>query len=138
MKIPGTPEQLADAIESLIASYMDEVRLGAQRAVERSLTRGAAARAPSKGSDTRRAAARSATKRRSQTELDELCEELCKVVRTRPGESMVTLAEELGMPMSALQRPMAKLRTEGRVRSVGQRHLTRYFPAVLRATAGKD
>jgi len=59
-------------------------------------------------------------------------------VRARPGESMTTLAEEMGMPMSALQRPMAKLRTEGRVRSVGQRHLTRYFPAVLRAASGKE
>jgi DNA-binding NtrC family response regulator len=140
MKIPSTPEQLANAIESLVASYMDEVRLAAQRAVERSLSCGVAARAPSssKGSDTRRVASRSATKRRSQTELDEACEQLCKLVRARPGESMVTLAEEMGMPMSALQRPMAKLRTEGRVRSVGERHLTRYFPAVLRAAAGKE
>jgi hypothetical protein len=140
MKIPGTPEQLADAIESLVASYMDEVRLTAQRAVERSLTRWAVSRSPSKGSDTRRTAPRSHTRtgRRSRAALDEVCEQLCKLVRARPGESMVTLACEMGMPMSTLQRPMAKLRTEGRVRSVGQRHLTRYFPAVLRATAGKD
>ena len=138
MKMPGTPEQLADAIESLVASYMDEVRVAAQRAVERSLMRGVAARPSSKRSDARRAAPRSGVKRRSQTELDEACEELCKQVRAHPGASMVTLAEEMGIPMSALQRPMAKLRTEGRVRSVGQRHLTRYFPAVLRAAAGKE
>jgi DNA-binding NtrC family response regulator len=138
MKIPGTAEQLADAIESLVASYMDEVRLAAQRAVERSLTRGAAARTPSKGSDARRATPPSAAKRRSQTELDELCEQLCKQVRARPGESMVTLAEEMGMSTSALQRPMAKLRADGRVRSVGARHLMRYFPAVLRGAAGKE
>jgi DNA-binding NtrC family response regulator len=138
MKIPGTAEQLADAIESLVASYMDEVRLAAQRAVERSLTRGAVVRVPSKNSDARRAAPQSATKRRSRTELDAVCEELCKQVRARPGESMVTLAEEMGMSMSALQRPMAKLRADGRVRSVGERHLTRYFPAVLRGAAGKE
>lgn len=138
MKNPGTPEQLANAIESLVASYMDEVRVAAQRAVERSLTRGAAVRTPTKRSDTRRAAPRSGAKRRTQTELDEVCEELCKLVRARPGEAMTTLAEAMGMPMSALQRPMAKLRTEGRVRGVGQRHLTRYFPAVLRAAAGKE
>lgn len=138
MRNPSTPEQLADAIESLVASYLDEVRVAAQRAVERSLTRVAAARAPSNRSDTGRAAPRSGAKRRSQTELDEVCEKLCKQVRARPGESMVALAEEMGMPMSALQRPMAKLRAEGRVRSVGQRHLTRYFPAVLRAAAGKE
>lgn len=138
MKNPSTPEQLADAIESLVASYMDEMRIAAQRAVERSLSLGTAVRAPSKRSKTPRTTPRSCGKRRTQTELDELCEELCKQVRARPGESMTTLAEEMGMPMSALQRPMAKLRTEGRVRSVGQRHLTRYFPAVLRAAAGKE
>lgn len=140
MKNPGTPEQLADAIESLVASYMDEVRLAAQRAVERSLTRGVVSRPPSKGSETRRAAPRSHTRtaRRSRTDLDEACEQLCKLVRARPGESMVTLAGEMGMPMSTLQRPMAKLRADGRVRSVGERHLTRYFPAVVRAAAGKE
>jgi hypothetical protein len=138
MKNPGTPEQLADAIESLVASYMDEVRLAAQRAVERSLTRGAVSRPPLKGSDARRTAPSSPTARRSQAEVDEACEQLCKLVRARPGESMVTLAGEMEMPMSALQRPMAKLRADGRVRSVGERHLTRYFPAVVRAAAGKD
>ena len=141
MKNPSTPEQLADAIESLVSSYMDEVRLSAQRAVERSLTRTASSRAcrsGSKNNDVERVAARSAGKRRSQTELDELCDELCKRVRARPGESMVTLAEEMGLSMSALQRPMAKLRADGRVHTVGKRHLMRYFPAVVRAAAGKE
>ena len=140
MKNPGTLEQLADAIECLVASYMDEVRLAAQRAVERSLARGAVSRAPSKGSETRRTAPRSQTRlaRRSRTELDEACEQLCKLVRARPGESIVTLAGEMGIPMSTLQRPMAKLRADGRVRSVGERHLTRYFPAVVRGAAGKE
>src|SRR5688572_23372838 len=129
MKIPGTPEQLADAIESLVASYMDEVRLAAQRAVEHSLARGTASRTPAKGSETRRTAARSPTRtaRRSRRELDEACEQLCKLVRAHPGESIVTLAGGMGMPMSALQRPMAQLRADGRVRSVGERHLMRYF-----------
>jgi hypothetical protein len=99
MKNPGTPEQLADAIESLVSSYMDEVRLAAQRAVERSLTRGSVSRPPSKVSDARRAAPKSRTARRSRTELDE---------------------------------------SDGRVRSVGERHLTRYFPAVVRGAAGKE
>jgi hypothetical protein len=141
MKNPSTPEQLADAIESLVSSYMDEVRLAAQRAVERSLTRTASSRAPrsaSRDNDVGRVAASSSGKRRSQTELDEHCEELCKRVRARPGESMMTLAEEMGLPMSALQRPMAKLRADGRVRTVGERHLMRYFPAVVRAAAGKE
>lgn len=139
MKNPGTPEQLADAIEVLVSSYMDEVRLAAQRAVERSLTRGpTVSRPPSKVSDARRAEPKSRAARRSRTELDETREQLFKLVRARPGESIVTLAGDLGMPISTLQRPMAKLRAEGRVRSVGERHLTRYFPAVVRAAAGKE
>jgi hypothetical protein len=47
---------------------------------------------------------------------------------------MVELAEQLRCNVRELQRPMAKLRAEGRVRSVGQRHMMRYFPAVARAS----
>jgi len=51
---------------------------------------------------------------------------------------MATLADEMGVPAATLQRPMAQLRSEGRVRTVGERHLTRYFPAVVKASAGKE
>jgi len=46
---------------------------------------------------------------------------------------MVELAEQIDADVRSLQRPMAKLRESGRVRSVGQRHLTRYHPTVVRA-----
>lgn len=51
---------------------------------------------------------------------------------------MVTLAERMGAEAKTLRRPMATLRATGRVRSVGQRHLTRYYPAVVRAVGGRD
>ena len=51
---------------------------------------------------------------------------------------MVALAEKLDVDARTLQRPMARLKSVGRVRSVGQRHLTRYYPAVVRSGAGKD
>jgi hypothetical protein len=137
MKTPSTPEQLANAIESLVASYVDEVRQVAQQALARALCRPAAGHRPSKGSAARTPIPKRATKRRTAAELDKACEQLCALVQARPGESIVRLAEEVGEPTGALQRPMAKLRAEGRVRSVGERHLTRYFPAVVRATAGK-
>jgi hypothetical protein len=137
MKTPSTPEQLANAIESLVASYIDEVRQSAQQALARALCRPAAARRPSKSSGDRPPVPRSATKRRTAAELDEVCQQLCVLVRARPGESIATLAEEVGRSASALQRPMAKLRAEGRVRTVGERHMMRYFPAVIRTAAGK-
>jgi hypothetical protein len=138
MKVPNTPEQLAAAVEALVASYMDEVRLAAQRAVERSLARGAVTRPPSKGGAARATAPKVPAKRRTAAELDEICEQLCKVVRARPGASKTTLAEEMGVPVGTLLAPMAKLRAEGRVRSVGERHLMRYFPAVVRSSTGKE
>lgn len=133
-----TPEQLATAIESLVASYLDEVRHVAQEALQRSLYGQTVARRASKDkSDRSPAAPKPETKRRTAAQLDATCEQLCELVRARPGESIVTLAEKMGVPASALQRPMAKLRVESRVRTVGQRHLMRYFPAVVRATAAK-
>ena len=51
---------------------------------------------------------------------------------------MAELCEQMGAEARDLQRPMAKLRSAGRVRSVGQRHLTRYYPAVVRAAASKE
>lgn len=137
MKTPSTPEQLANAIESLVASYMDEVRQVAQQALARSLYRPAAGHRPLKRSADRQPRPRSAAKRRTAAELDEVCEQLCALVKTRPGESIVALAEEVGEPAGALQRPMAKLRADGRVRTVGERHLMRYFPAVVRTTTVK-
>ena len=134
-----TPEQLASAIESLVASYLDEVRQLAQEALQRSLSRQAVARRPAKAKDKgqRLTAPGSETKRRTAAEIDATSEQLFAVVRGRPGESILTLAEEMGLPVSALQRPMAKLRAESRVRTVGQRHLMRYFPAVTKTAAAK-
>jgi predicted transcriptional regulator len=65
--------------------------------------------------------------------LQQVCDALCERVRAQPGASMVELAEQMSADARSLQRPMAKLRAAGRVRSVGQRHMTRYYPAVVRA-----
>jgi DNA-binding NtrC family response regulator len=132
-----TPEQLANAIESLVASYLDEVRQAAQEALQRSLCRPAGARRPGKATNQRVHASRSEAKRRTSAALDAICEQLCTLVRAQPGESVVALAEEMGVPASTLERPMTKLRAEGRVRTVGERYQMRYFPAVTRTAANK-
>ena len=132
-----SPEQLASAIESLVASYFDEVRQVAQEALQRSLARPAGIRPPAKATGQRSQAPRPDAKRRNAAEIDAMSEQLCALVRARPGESIVALAEEMGVPASMLQRPMAKLRVESRIRTVGERHLMRYFPAVTRAAVAK-
>ena len=132
-----TPDQLTGAIESLVASYLADVRDAACQAVERALCRPTVAGRPSKRQVEGPAQPRQLAKRRSAAELEKLGERLYERVCARPGESMVTFAEELRASVSELQRPMARLKASGRVRSVGQRHLTRYFPAVVRASTSE-
>jgi hypothetical protein len=67
-------------------------------------------------------------KRRRSAEVSELGERLYRAVCAHPGEGMAALAGELGASARELHRPMALLKQAGRVRSVGQRHQTRYFP----------
>lgn len=134
MTSPKTPEQLADAIESVVASYLDEVRRTVQHAVERSLSRSSAKTRPIKSRADRSTQQLSTKTRRTAGALDELCDKLYQCVCARPGESSAVFADELGCTIRDLQRPMAKLRAQGRVRCAGQRNLMRYFPAVARAS----
>ena len=62
-----------------------------------------------------------------------LGERLYRAVCEHPGESMARLSGELGASARELHRPMALLKRAGRVRSVGERHATRYFPMAKRA-----
>lgn len=59
-----------------------------------------------------------------------MVERLYQAVCARPGESKAALAAEVGLSVHELDRPMNHLRSAGRVRTVGERHLTRYFPLV--------
>jgi hypothetical protein len=137
MKTPITTMELAGAIESLIGSYVDGVREAARQAVERALVRSAAGR-PTRGGKRACSQPPTGASRRTTGELAEASDALCEVVRAHPGASMVALAEKMGTEARTLLRPMARLKSTGRVRSVGQRHLTRYYPAVIRSAAGKD
>ena len=134
MSSPKTPQQLADAIETVVASYLDEVRRTVQHAVERSLSSAAATTRPAKSRVDRSTEQLSTKTRRSAGALNELCDKLHQCVCARPGEAMTVFADEIGCVVRDLQRPMAKLKAQGRIRSVGQRSLMRYFPAVTRAS----
>lgn len=136
MKTPKSTLELADAIESLVASYVESVREAAQQAVARAtVERVASAHSSSSGTRTRAAPPQTTMARRTAAELETVCDALCARVRAQPGMSMVELAEQMNAEVRSLQRPMAKLKSASRVRSVGERHLTRYYPAVV-GTAG--
>jgi hypothetical protein len=67
-------------------------------------------------------------RRRGRAALMATAEQLFDAVRGQPGESITALAGALGLSAGELTRPMALLKASVRVRTVGQRHLTRYFP----------
>ena len=136
MNTPKSTLELSKEIEQAVDRYMAEGHRAAARALERAF--GAPSTAVKKGkAATPRASASSNSGycRRTPQELAELEAQLCELVRARPGEAMVVFAAELQTSVRALHRPMSALKRDGRVRSTGQRHRTRYFPGMTRKTA---
>lgn len=114
-------EALQGQIERLLGEHLDEQRRAAMAAVERAF---ACAAMPKKAPAVRSTSGR----RRARSEMSALTDQLYAAVRAKPGETITVIAAELGETAKTLQRPMAHLKRAGRVRSAGQRHLTRYFP----------
>jgi hypothetical protein len=134
MNTPKNPEELTAHIEQVVHGYLAEVRRAAEDAVSRAFTSpGAAARKA-------RGAGRSSTKttssrRRTADEMAELQDKLEQLVAAQPGVPMTTFAKTLQMTVRELNRPMRLLKQAGRIRTVGERHLTRYFPATNRRSS---
>ena len=124
-------QDLAERIERLVQEHIESTRSAAKQAVERAFlgTGASPRRAPrsSKTSDAR--------KRRASSEVAALGERLYKAVCATPGAPMTVLSKQLGASARELHRPMSQLKRSGRVRSVGERHATRYFPRTNGASA---
>jgi hypothetical protein len=112
---------LEQQIEALIGNHVAELRRMAEAAVARAFCR-ASASGPGTGTPRR------SGPRRTPTEMSALGERLYAAICAHPGAAMNTLAAELGATPRQLHRPVTTLRRAGRVRSVGQRQQTRYFP----------
>ena len=118
-------EQLQNEIEKLVRAYVTAQKVAATAAVERAF--GAATSAPAKMKGPTKST-KAWGRRRPPSEVAGLAEKLYEAVRANPGETMAVIAPQVGESALALNRPMLHLKSSGRVRSVGQRHLTRYFP----------
>jgi hypothetical protein len=118
---------LGRRIEQLVQEHIAASQKAVQEAVERAF--GAAA--GKRGVPPRRRVATpgpASQKRRASAELAALGERFYSVVCAKPGETMTVLAAEVGASARELNRSVALLRRAGRVRAVGQRSQTRYFP----------
>jgi hypothetical protein len=71
---------------------------------------------------------RKASKRRTASELTALSEQLFNVIAAQPGEPIGTLSAQLNTSAKTLERAVARLRQDGRIRTVGERQRMRYFP----------
>ena len=120
-------ETLQTQIDRIVREYLAAQRTAATAAVERAFN-GATAAPPPPPSTRQPRAPRSIRNRRDPAEVAVLAEQLYEAVCARPGETMSVLAPQLALSALALSRPMLHLKRAGRVRSAGQRGLTRYFP----------
>jgi hypothetical protein len=121
-------ESLTNEIEHVIQEHIAASRRAAESAIARAFATASA------GARRLPATAPHMGRRRAPAEIGQLGEQLFHAMCAKPGETMAVLAVDVGAHARQLNRPMAHLRRDGRVRSVGQRHLTRYFPIAERPT----
>lgn len=121
-------QKIENAVEQLMREHLVGLEAVASAAVRegfRRATRPTTTRQRDGGGASRR---RSPSRRRPREELAQLAERLYAAICAHPGETMTVLAPAVGLPARELGRPATLLRRSGRVRSVGERQYTRYFP----------
>lgn len=119
-------------IEELVRAHVAALRRAAASAVDRAFGQAHAGKA--KGGRVR-PAARATGRRRGPDEVAALGERLYAAICAHPGAAMSALAIQVGASARELNRPATQLRRAGRVRAVGQRQGTRYFPMSAKASA---
>jgi hypothetical protein len=124
-------QELGQRIERLVQEQIEAIHRAAREALERAF----APRAQATEKAVRGSRAPRVNKRRAPAEVSALGERLYRELCAKPGEAMAVLARGLGTSVRELHRPMALLKQAGRVKSVGQRSSTRYFPKAEAASA---
>ena len=125
---------LAQGIEHLVRDYISTIRIAAQGAIERAVAASVGGVASPSAKKQRRPSAREGTRRPSD-EIGALSERFYEALCRSPGEKMGVLAPMIGATARDLNRPMLVLKRAGRIRSVGTKHATRYFPMAPRSSA---
>jgi hypothetical protein len=128
---------LAEEIEHLMREYLSTIRIAAQGAVERAVAASVGGGAAPSSKKRQPPAAPSSRQgpRRPSNEIEALSERFYEALCRSPGETMTVLAPMVGATARDLNRPMLVLKRAGRIRSVGTRHATRYFPMAPRSSA---
>lgn len=134
MTAPRTEEELHAAIDRLLLDYLSEVRRSvATRMMERQFQRDRIlpSSTPQKQRPGKSAASprpRAAHTRRSSDELRALGLRLVDLIREDPGMGMSHYSDRLGVSPKDLWRPSVVMRKEKRIRTIGSKGATKYFP----------
>jgi hypothetical protein len=136
VEVMTTNNDLAKQIEDLVRQHVDVLRASAVAAVARAF---AVARPPSSARESTQPRLvrlrKTASARRAPEELVALGERFYAVLCRQPGELMTTLAPQVGVAPRVLQVAVARLRREGRVRVIGKKQQTRYYPMATSPSA---
>lgn len=132
-----THPDLAKQIEDLVRQHVDSLRATAAAAVSRAFTAATPTPSSVRASTSPRPVRprKTAAPRRAPEELVALGERFFAVLCQRPGETMMTLAPQVGIAPRVLQVAVARLRREGRVRVIGKKQQMRYYPMATSPSA---
>ncbi len=122
----NSAQELGQRIEHVIREHIAASLLVAQEAVARGFATPSRSSRPPSGPAQR--TRRNPGKKRPSEDIAALGERFYTAVCARPGETMTILAADVGASARELHRSVTLLRRANRIRSVGTRHLTRYFP----------
>ena len=136
VEVMTTHSDLSKQIEDLVRQHVDALRASAAAAVARAFAAvppplSARASTQTKPVRTRKKAA----PRRAPEELVALGERFYSVLCQQPGETMTTLAPQVGVAPRVLQVAVARLRRDGRVRVIGKKQQMRYYPMAISPSA---
>ena len=134
MRATSQIEVLEERIEQVVREHIAAVRAGVEAAVARAFAESTGRLPQAAAPKARTPTQRPPNRRRTQEEVAAWADRLCAAVHTMPGETMTRLAPHVGATPQELSLPVEHLRRAGRVRTVGQRQHTRYFPTAKTPT----
>lgn len=114
--------QIESAVEQLLREHLAACEAAAADAVRAAFQRASAPKA------SRARTVRAPAARRSREVIEAITEQLYEAIRRHPGETMAVIAPVVGATAKELNHPVTLLRRQGRIRTIGQRQFTRYFP----------
>ena len=121
-------QKIENAVAQLVREHLLACEAAAAAAVRAGIRRAASGTPPPPPPTKSAKKARTISRRRAAGEIADLEEQLYAAIVAHPGETMTVLAPVVGASARDLNRPALVLRSKGRVRSVGNRQHTRYFP----------